>query len=806
MSQNRFRTLSLATRVYVGTVVIAGAATVIQSFYDLTVRPIGWNWAVLAVLTLVSGSATVRLPSLPATISVSEKFVFTSVLLFGSAAGTLTVALDALVISFWSYRKGHPFYKIVFNVCALPLTIWLAAHIFFIFPGIEPLISTSRDKTISLGTLIGPLLAFTIVYFSLNSWIITFAISLERDLRAFSIWKDNFLWLSLNYFGGASVAALLVSYTRDLDYTYLAVIVPLLVVLYFTFSMSMGRVEDANRHLTQLNALYMSTIETLAMAIDAKDQITHGHIRRVQTYAVALAKEVGVSDVALIRAVEAAALLHDMGKLAVPEYILNKPGPLTPAEFEKMKLHASVGADILSSIDFPYPVVPIVRHHHENWDGTGYPDRLRGTNIPMGARILAVVDCFDALTSDRPYRPRLTDSDALTILRERRGSMYDPLVVDTFIRVFKIIVPSTPVGDDNASLTAIAEASVTSPRNLTQTRSLEEIAGSTEEMLTLFDLARGLNSPTDLRDVGEVISKHVKRLIPCSLCVFFVYDVDNDELVAAHASGENGALISGLRIGLGQRLSGWVAANRRSIRNSVPVLDFGEAGRGIAPRPRSCLSAPVLAEKELIGVLTLYSTSQNAFSEEHQRVLEVVARQIAPIIKRTTGMSKERQLGTRDQLTGLPTLADIQFLSESMAGLLQAKPTSVLLIDVHNFLAINERYGTSLNDQVLGRVVSIVRNNLRASDLFFRHGNDSFIAILVHTDVTVAETVAARIRLAGSESELSPKPQFTIGVAALTLDAKDSAVDRAVEQLVQEMKQTRQSWGPGQDPSVESIH
>src|SRR4029079_14344294 len=159
-----------------------------------------------------------------------------------------------------------------------------------------------------------------------------------------------------------------------------------LAVLYFTFSMAMGRVEDAKRHLSQLNTLYMSTIETLAMAIDAKDQSTHGHIRRVQSYAVGLAKTLGVTDPAQISAIEAASLLHDMGKRAVPEYILNKPGPLTPAEFEKMKMHASVGADILSAIDFPYPVVPIVRHHHENWNGTGYPDRLSAADIPIGAR------------------------------------------------------------------------------------------------------------------------------------------------------------------------------------------------------------------------------------------------------------------------------------------------------------------------------------------------------------------------------------------------------------------------------------
>src|SRR5439155_9339379 len=185
-----------------------------------------------------------------------------------------------------------------------------------------------------------------------------------------------------------------------------------------------------------------------AMAIDAKDQVTHGHIRRVQTFATRLAREVGIRDEKLIRAIEAAALLHDMGKLAVPEYILNKPGKLTEAEFEKMKLHASVGADILSAIEFPYPVVPIVRHHHENWNGKGYPDGLKGTDIPIGARIISVVDCYDALVSDRPYRPKLSEDEALAILLERRGVMYDPLVVDTFLQVHKQIAPESLNGQN----------------------------------------------------------------------------------------------------------------------------------------------------------------------------------------------------------------------------------------------------------------------------------------------------------------------------------------------------------------------
>ena len=188
-----------------------------------------------------------------------------------------------------------------------------------------------------------------------------------------SLWWKHFPWFSLNYFGGVSAAALLVSYTRTVDIGAISVILPLLVISYFTYRTSLGRVQDAHKHLEQMNELYMSTIEALAMAVDAKDQITHGHIRRVQVYAVELAKRLGVTDPQQITAIETAALLHDMGKLAIPEHILNKPGKLTAAEFDKMKRHADIGADLLSSIRFPYPVVPIVRHHHENWNGTGYP-------------------------------------------------------------------------------------------------------------------------------------------------------------------------------------------------------------------------------------------------------------------------------------------------------------------------------------------------------------------------------------------------------------------------------------------------
>src|SRR5438105_6918144 len=258
-----------------------------------------------------------------------------------------------------------------------------------------------------------------------------------------------------------------------------------------------------------------------------------------------------------------------MGKLAVPEYILNKPGRLTHAEFEKMKLHASVGADILSAIDFPYPVVPIVRHHHENWNGTGYPARLKGTDIPIGARILSVVDCFDALTSDRPYRPRLSDEDAMRVLLERRGSMYDPLIVDTFVKIHAELAPSTTLPMPPQALNEIASSTqhqggVSAPR-------LDDIAASADETSTMFQLSRSLVGKTDLIDIADTLHNHVKRLIPFALAVFYMYEAATDELEAVYATGVCAPLITGLRVQLGRHLSGWVAANRQTIVNSDPT-------------------------------------------------------------------------------------------------------------------------------------------------------------------------------------------------------------------------------------------
>jgi len=632
--------LTRSARLYVGGVISAGVFALLHSMYFLHLHPVSYHWALLAGLTLLTGSFTVRIPTIPARLSVSETFVFAAVLLFGTAAATMIVVLDALVISLWQKRRVRRPPRVLFNVAAPSVAIWLAAHSFYWITGITPLADVPRP----ILPLLIPIIVLAVLYFLLNSVFVALAISFEKHVSAFAVWRDSFLWLSLNYLSGASVAALLLPYLQPSEHEFVSVIgvlLPLLLISYLTFKAAMGRVDDAHRHLKELNDLYLSTIETLAMAIDAKDQITHGHIRRVQVQAVALATAMGVKDSAQIRAIEAAALLHDMGKLAVPEYILNKPGPLTSAEFEKMKLHASVGADILSAIDFPYPVVPIVRHHHESWDGTGYPDRLLGAAIPIGARILSVVDCFDALTSDRPYRPRLSDAEALRILSERRGRMYDPLVVDSFIRLHAEGHLSTTEVSQGASFSVFSNSPSPAYAANQGASALEDIAASGEEMVILFDLARSMSDRLGLHDVCDLVVKHLRRVVPSSLFVFYLHDPNSGELVCAFAAGEHASLVAGLRIPLGQRLTGWVGAHKHTIRNSDAVLDLGDSARSVVPRLRSCLSTPLVTSESLVGVLSLYSELHEAFSHEHQRILEVVAPQISPAILQAALLDNE---------------------------------------------------------------------------------------------------------------------------------------------------------------------
>jgi putative nucleotidyltransferase with HDIG domain len=611
--------MSKKGRIYIAAVLTAGIATLVHSGFSLLMTPPEPHWLVLAILTILAGSFSIKLPSITARFSVSDAFVFASVLSFGGNVASVIVALDTLILTNWRHSSDRAPLRVLFNMSAGTLAIWSSSQFFAI------LLPDVQASGVPLNQLVGPVLGLAVSYFAFNSGLIALAVGFEQRSSPFVIWRDNFAWLILNYIGGASVALLLVTYASALDLSILGAIVPLLIIIYLTFRTSLDRVEDANSHVAHLNELYMATIESLAMAVDAKDQITHGHIRRVQVYAVHLAKRIGILDEQQLKAIEAAALLHDMGKLAIPEHILNKPGSLTPAEFDKMKRHSDIGADLLSSVRFPYPVVPIVRHHHENWDGSGYPSGISGSDIPIGARVLSVVDCFDALTSDRPYRPRLATAEAFEILRNRRGTMYDPLIVDTFIDAHPDIAPAANKAGMEARRLA-GGIEVDTPEKVSP---FQEIRATAFESALLATCEHNISAASNQPAVLASAALCLRQLTPATVLAFYRYDAPSDSLRCERAVGDSQGLLQDLNFSVGERVTGWTAATRRTSVNSDATLDIAQIASVFKPPLRSTISTPIVADDVLIGVLTAYSPKDTAFSESHKYSFEHVAALLA---------------------------------------------------------------------------------------------------------------------------------------------------------------------------------
>jgi len=628
---------SLIGRSYLLAVPIAGIAVIIAATIELVAAPPPLGWAFLTALTALTGAYTIKIPGLVVRLSVSEPLVFLSTFLYGPAAGALTAAVDACVASLRLVPRLRTVHRVLFNVGTVAIAVYVAAQIYFTLAGLD----MRRPRYGALETFVWPLYVFAAGVFAINSGLVAFALGFERHTSAFSIWRRQFLWLAATYLASASIAAILVTFTSTFNWALVGLLLPLAGVSFVAVRTTLGRLDDTNQHLAEVNTLYLSTIETLAMAIDAKDQVTHGHIRRVQRFAVELAKALGVVDDRQLKAIEAAALLHDMGKLAIPEFILNKPGKLSASEFDVMKTHAALGADILSSIHFPYPVVPIVRHHHENWDGSGYPDGIKGSDIPIGARILSVVDCYDALTSDRPYRPAMSDAQAIEILRERRGRMYDPLVVDRFVDALHSLkasverdllpsLPRTPVQPTAEPHQGVLSGGTTRGVPISLPDRQGGVGGALDLLTSLAPYPPGRASASVARETLQ----RLRSVISFDSGVIFAPD---DNTLALHVLAVDGQLsdtVSGLRVPVAERLTGWVAAYRTSVWNSDAALDLEP---DLRPGQLVLASAvPLATADRLVGVLTLYGRRGQDISLAERVHLEAAAALIAAELAEST--------------------------------------------------------------------------------------------------------------------------------------------------------------------------
>src|SRR5262245_4818723 len=514
--------------------------------------------------------------------------------------------------------------------------------------------------------------------------------------------------------------------------------------------------------------VHLATVEALAGAIDAKDQTAPEHIRRVQAYAAGLARALGMTDNE-IQGVKTAALLHDIGKLAVPEHILSKPGPLTQEEFQKIRIHPQVGAEIISGVPFPYPVAPLILSHHERYDGKGYPAGLKGEEIPLGARILSVVDYFDALMSERPYHKAMSLESALNLLRQESGKALDPRVVQTFIDMYP-------------SLTAEAEASQQPSRKLTRvaeeapsaqpavglvneapvrTNVFQDIALAHREIYALYEIAQAMGSSLGVSDTMALISSKLSNIVPFSCCALFLYSDETETLRCRFATGIEADIIQQLTIRNGHGLTGWVARNRRPLVNARPSADLEAAGMASDRTAlHSALVCPLVFNERFIGTISVYHTEPSVYTDDHRRLLDRISEQAAAVIYNSMVFEQTQEDSLTDPLTGLPnTRFMFMHLTRELARAERLKSeVSLLVMDLDAFKEINDTYGHHVGDRALREVAGVLRNGIRPYDICVRYAGDEFIVVLSGCGGDEADRKRVELQKAVDEVQFEARP------------------------------------------------
>jgi diguanylate cyclase (GGDEF)-like protein/putative nucleotidyltransferase with HDIG domain len=520
---------------------------------------------------------------------------------------------------------------------------------------------------------------------------------------------------------------------NQLPYWPIASLLLVPVVLYLglrAYFLLLARFDHERRNVKQISELHLATIEALARAIDAKDGTAENHIRRVQIYATAVARELGMTEID-VQAVKTAALLHDIGKLAVPDHILAKPGPLTPEEFQKVQAHPQVGADIIATVPFPYPVAPLILSHHERWDGRGYPHGLKGEDIPLGARILCLVDYFGALTSARPYHEPMAVDAAVSLIEQEAGKALDPRAVEAFLR----ILPRVREEAEGSGKTAPA------PRGLTRSTVFDDIAVAHGEIYALYQIAQTMGTSLGVSDSMAHIASKLTTLVPFSACTLFLYDQTTDTLRCRFATGYDFELMQQLTLKNGQGLQGWVTRNRRALVNARPSSDLEAAGSNLPTALQSALVCPLVFEERVIGTLAVYHTSPSFYQEDHRRLLDRVCEQAAAVINNAIVYERTHEASLTDPLTNLP---NTRFMVSHLNGELARAErlnteVSLLVLDLDDFKVINDTYGHHVGDRALRDVAQVLRTVIRPYDICVRYAGDEFIVVLAGCGFDEAE-------------------------------------------------------------------
>jgi len=544
------------------------------------------------------------------------------------------------------------------------------------------------------------------------------------------------------------------------------------------------------RSLEKLAALHQRTLETLAVAIDGRDHTTHMHLRRVQFYVRKVGEELKLSEEQLEH-LNVAALLHDIGKLGIPDHILLKPGALSPEEWEKMKTHPMSGAEMLSRMNFPEPVLQIVATHHEKWDGTGYPRGLQSEQIPIGARILSAVDCLDALASDRPYRGALPIDMAMARVAKEEGRSYDPLVVGVLQRRYVELERmawgevmnhsgadgAETRGQDLGNLsTSLNAESRTNANSI-----LDPIVSARQETKLLQTLANALTHSLGASEVTSAIHERVKEMIAHSTLAIYVSR--GDEMEPIEIVGEHGHLFGREAFPTAKGLSGRVIQHGTSIMNGDPCMELGYKNDSVVVyKLQSALAVPMTGPKGMAGVLTLYHTDRHAFNRDHLRLLEAVSQQVAPAVESALRYHDTEKLAVTDHLTGVPNARSLELhLHRELSRAQRENATvGVLVCDLNGFKQVNDRFGHLKGNEVLQAVAKGLQDVCRKSDYVARMGGDEFVIVVPGLREELRWSYVERLQgvahTAGWEVCSEQCISMSVGTAIYPLDGADAEV------------------------------
>ncbi len=807
--------MPIRARLYIALILAAGTFGVaMQVAHFSSAHPIPF-WSFFLVTILTSG-LKIRLPMVFATLSVNFLFVLIGIVQFSLPEAIVLGVAGTIVQSLWRPRSRPKAIRIAFTTSSVALAV-IAAYTVFHGP-LNPMLGELHPVLLGLAAC---------TYFVVNTVLVAGVIALTERKSIYRTWYQTYFWILPYHLVAASVAWLIVFLTKQDSWYAALVLFPIGYFVYRSYRIYLERLEKDKKHVEEIAGLHLRTIEALALAIEAKDTTTADHLQRVRVYATEIGREIGLSQKDL-DALQAAALLHDIGKLAVPEHIISKPGRLTPEEFEKMKIHPLVGAEILEEVQFPYPVVPIVRAHHERWDGSGYPFGLAGEEIPIGARILSVVDCLDALASDRQYRRALPLDQAMEIVISESGKSFDPVIVDImrrrYIELERLAAASgadkekiklsmdVKVQHGRAPATGFAESAEEMVPGGADSAGdpLSSIAAATQEAQMLYELTQDLGNLLSLQEALAFVGVRMKRLIPYETIA--VYIRRDDKLIPEYVSGENLRLFTSLEIPVGQGLSGWVAENNKPLLNGNPSVEAGYLNDPTKYSTlRAALAVPLNGINGVLGVMALYRAERDAFSKENLRILLAISPKVALAVETALTHRLLETSITTDYLTNLPNARSLFLSLDNELGRAQRTGSSlaVIVCDLDGFKMVNDRFGHLTGNKVLRLIANGLREHCGPPDYVARMGGDEFVLLIPGANREELDLKIDRMRAvakrAGDSTPEASALSMSVGVACYPEDGKD-AEDLLAEADRRMYKSKRQRKKAGSVVSIEPPH